>query len=100
MTDGPQPYQTPCPYCGESCDADFVDVGVGFVQCGPFHCEGCGASEIGPEGSAGRSEIERKTGWYSGGAVSPYANTVGGVLVDHQEAKLLYELGLLDEKPI
>jgi hypothetical protein len=37
-----------CPYCSTICRADFVDIGVGFTQCGPFHCEQCGASEIGP----------------------------------------------------
>lgn len=36
-----------CPYCGTECEADWVDVGVGFVQCGPYYCENCGASEIG-----------------------------------------------------
>jgi len=38
-----------CPYCKNDMYADFVDVGVGMVQCGPYHCDGCGASEIGPE---------------------------------------------------
>lgn len=38
-----------CPYCGDECNADFVDNGVGMVQCGPYHCFSCGASEIGPE---------------------------------------------------
>jgi hypothetical protein len=45
-------YDTPsdtCPYCGASMEADWVDVGVGMVQCGPYHCYACGASEIGPE---------------------------------------------------
>ncbi|MEB5480878.1 hypothetical protein P8825_15035 [Shouchella clausii] len=38
-----------CPYCSNECHADFVDNGVGMVQCGPYHCYNCGASEIGPE---------------------------------------------------
>lgn len=38
-----------CPYCDGVMDADWVDVGVGSVQCGPYHCMSCGASEIGPE---------------------------------------------------
>jgi hypothetical protein len=38
-----------CPYCKDSMEADYVDVGVGMVQCGPYHCCSCGASEIGPE---------------------------------------------------
>jgi len=37
-----------CPYCGAMCCADFVDIGVGMIQCGPYHCEACGASQIGP----------------------------------------------------
>lgn len=37
-----------CPYCGyDKCDADFVDVGIGFIQCGPYFCDNCNASEIG-----------------------------------------------------
>ena len=46
------PYDEPteaCPYCGEEMRADFVDNGVGMVQCGPYHCYKCNASEIGPE---------------------------------------------------
>ncbi|MCA1066369.1 hypothetical protein LCL98_23545 [Rossellomorea aquimaris] len=39
----------PCPYCQNQTDADWVDNGVGMVQCGPYHCHDCGASEIGPE---------------------------------------------------
>lgn len=45
-------YDTPrkeCPYCKDMMEADFVDVGVGMVQCGPYHCCNCNASEIGPE---------------------------------------------------
>ncbi|WP_242298589.1 hypothetical protein [Bacillus cereus group sp. BfR-BA-01424] len=45
-------YDTPtreCPYCKTEMEADWVDVGVGMVQCGPYHCENCHASEIGPE---------------------------------------------------
>lgn len=43
-------YNTPscnCPYCNSVCEADWVDVGVGMVQCGPYYCTNCGASEIG-----------------------------------------------------
>lgn len=45
-------YDTPsmeCPYCKSQMEADWVDVGVGMVQCGPYHCYECEASEIGPE---------------------------------------------------
>lgn len=108
-----------CPYCGTECEADWVDVGVGLVQCGPFHCENCHASEIGPEikkwyvydfeedkaiWKEGHpfSEKEIETGWYDPKSkkVSPYANTVNGKLVDHQTARVAYKLGLLDEKQI
>lgn len=96
-----------CPFCGTDCHADFVDNGFGpySVQCGPYFCEECGASEMGPEKHENDFEHsvtpeEWQKGWYRGdGKVSPYANTVNGVLVDHVTAKAAYELGLLDEKP-
>ena len=45
-------YDTPtetCPYCGDEMDTDWVDNGIGMVQCGPYHCQKCHASEIGPQ---------------------------------------------------
>ncbi|MDX1806562.1 MAG: hypothetical protein R3267_06025 [Paenisporosarcina sp.] len=138
------PYDTPskdCPYCKSSMEADWVDVGVGMVQCGPYHCYECRASEIGPEiddwyykdregktiytqskrqywefakkkyrsefnfnksvlkFNAPFDEEELETGYYKG-RISPYANTVGGQLVDHITAKQAYNHGLLDEKEI
>jgi hypothetical protein len=132
-----------CPYCKSEMEADFVDVGVGMVQCGPYHCYDCGASEIGPElndwyykdregndiylqgkrvycswakrGKGAKlqfkdlpvlrhdspfSKKELQTGFYdpSKKMLSPYANTVGGQLVDHVTAKEAYNIGLLDEK--
>ena len=58
-----------CPYCGdEECDADWVSVGVGLVQCGPYHCMNCGAIEIGSaDSSVELSEKEVETGWYRPG---------------------------------
>lgn len=108
-----------CPYCSELMEADHVDVGVGMVQCGPYYCQTCGASEIGPEmrfedlddeegnyGGPGKllnpedfTEEEIKVGYYRN-KISPYANTAGGVLVDHVTAKQLYNNGLLDEKQV
>lgn len=37
----------PCPKCGETCHADFVDIGFGpySQQCGPYHCDACGWTE-------------------------------------------------------
>lgn len=55
-----------CPYCNKLCMADYCDVGVGMIQCGPFHCESCGASEIGPYDEPRElTEAELKAGWYA-----------------------------------
>lgn len=102
-TIGKGAYSTPlaiCPYCGfDQCPADWVDVGVGMVQCGPYHCERCGASEISSLDKRGRTKKEALTGWYEPASpVSENANTYKGVLVDHRTAKQLYEVGLLDER--
>jgi hypothetical protein len=59
-----------CPYCNAICCADFVDIGVGFEQCGPYHCESCGASEIGAHDRYdydAMTQRERATGWYEPG---------------------------------
>lgn len=96
-------YDTPqrtCPYCQEPMDADWVDVGVGMVQCGPYHCFACDASEIGPEaGSYVNGEWvqndlkldadEKRTGFYKG-RISPHANQVNGVPIDHKTADAIY----------
>lgn len=42
-------YTKKCPYCESKMEADWVDVDVGLIQCGPYHCYDCNASEIGPE---------------------------------------------------
>jgi len=68
-----------CPYCGTYCHADFVDVGIGYIQCGPYHCDNCKASEIGPEqfqlDCSQFSDEELKTGWYlPGSPPGPNAN--------------------------
>lgn len=108
-----------CPYCGyEKMEADWVDIGVGYEQCGPYFCGECGASEIGPEFfdwvekedlEKGKcimkeghpfSEEEIKTGFYKSDKKSPYANTVNGKLVNHVTAKKAYNIGILDEKKI
>ena len=34
--------ERPCPNCGLTATADFVDNGVGMQQVGPFGCEACG----------------------------------------------------------
>lgn len=90
-----------CPYCGdEECDADWVSVGVGLVQCGPYHCMNCGAIEIGSaDSSVELSEEEVATGWYSPGReYEGSGNTINGKLVNHDEAMAAYRAGILDEK--
>jgi hypothetical protein len=82
-----------CPYCSTVCLADFVDVGVGFTQCGPFHCDQCGASEIGPyDQEQELTDEERRTGWYAPGAEpGSTANVVGGRIVSHVQARAVYQ---------
>lgn len=93
-----EPVEQRCPYCWEWCEADWVDVEVGLVQCGPFFCTNCGASSIGPyDEPRPLTYAERKTGWYRPGSpVSDKANTFMGIPVSHKTAKRLYEMGLLD----
>lgn len=81
-----------CPYCGTPCMADFVDIGVGFTQCGPYHCEQCGASEIGPYDKERQlTEAEQKTGWYAPGAEpGSSANVIHGKIVSHVQMKAAY----------
>lgn len=97
------PWETPfeeCPYCGfEECQAEYCDVGVGLIQCSPYYCQVCFASEIGPyDKERVLTEMEKKTGWYEPHSpVSETANTFQGALVDMDTAKALYKLGLLDD---
>lgn len=81
-----------CPYCGAICEADFVDIGVGYQQCGPYHCAKCGASEIGPYDDARplhKEEIAK--GWYSPGTEpGSSANVIDGRIVSHRAAKRAY----------
>lgn len=95
-------YSTPtetCPYCKtEGCEADWCDVGVGMVQCGPYICENCGATSIGAHDRNETTEEELKAGWYRPGKIGTSVNTVQGIPVDHKTALKLYEAGLLDEK--
>lgn len=82
-----------CPYCGAICRADFVDIGIGFQQCGPFHCDACLASEIGPyDAERPLSDEERKTGWYGPGAEpGSSTNVIGGRIVSHVQARETYK---------
>lgn len=82
-----------CPYCSDECFADFVDVGVGYTQCGPYHCENCGASEIGPyDEPRDLSADEKRTGWYApDSAPGSSANVIGGKIVGHRDALDAYK---------
>ncbi len=89
-----------CPYCGfDSCEADHCDVGIGMIQCGPYYCPQCRASEISSLDNRKLTPREEETGWFQPGSpVSDVANTVNGRLVNHREAKQAYDIGLLDVK--
>lgn len=57
-----------CPYCGASCEAEFVNVGVGMQQVSPYHCFDCEAMQIGPYDKHERelTQFEKRVGWYQG----------------------------------
>lgn len=84
-----------CPYCGALCCADFVDIGVGYTQCGPYHCEQCGASQCGPY-DKDKSRRDPKTGWYPPGSpAGPSANVdEAGNHIRYFEADTLYRASL------
>ena len=82
-----------CPYCQAVCRADFVDIGVGMQQCGPYHCDRCGASQIGPyDAVRPLSEQEKDTGWYRPDSEpGSSANVIGGRVVSHVQARNTYQ---------
>lgn len=82
-----------CPYCGTVCRADFVDIGVGYQQCGPYHCDQCRASEIGPyDAERELSADEERTGWYAPDSEpGSSANVIGGRIVSHAQARDTYQ---------
>lgn len=85
----------PCPYCQHpACEADWVDVGVGLVQCGPFVCPECGASEVGPHDTNTLDPEEEKLGWFKPNHFGTSANTFKGRHIGHVEARALYRAGL------
>ena len=81
-------YQETCPYCNTTdCKADWCDVGVGLVQCGPFICQECGASSIGPYDKNDLTEEEKRTGWFRPEHCGTSTNTCRGVHVDHRTSR-------------
>ena len=81
-----------CPYCSMICRADFVNIGIGFQQCGPYYCEACKASEIGPYDDARElSDREKLTGWYAPDSEpGSSANVIGGRVVSDVQMKKAY----------
>lgn len=90
-----------CPYCGEiNCEAEWCDVGVGFVQCAPYHCLVCHATEIGPhDGERELTEEEKRTGWYAPGTLSPHVSNINGAFIEQDVALAMYREGLVDRVP-
>ncbi len=82
-----------CPYCEEFCEADWVDVGVGLVQCGPYHCDFCGASQIGPyDEKRELTDIEKKTNWYAPNSIpGSSANVINGKVVSAEIMRANYQ---------
>jgi len=82
----------PCPFCDNPCDADWVDVGIGHVQCGPYHCVVCGASEIGGfDASRELTSLEKAYGWYGPGSEpGSSANVVAGKVVSANAMNDIY----------
>lgn len=53
-----------CRWCNEATHAEYVDVGVGLLQCTGGECYHCGGRELGPYMTDGPlSEVEMATGW-------------------------------------
>lgn len=89
-----------CPYCGNAqCFAEWCDVGVGFVQMAPFHCDACTATEIGPHDKTEPTDTEKEIGWYAPGKLPDTVSSVNGVMVDTQTATRLYEAGVVRSLP-
>lgn len=82
-TYGDKPPIENCPYCNHPTEADFVDIGVGMTQCGPYHCTRCYASEIGPfDKPRELTEREKQTCWYAPESEpGSSANVINGVVV-------------------
>lgn len=81
-----------CPYCNHPCEADWVDVGVGFVQCGPYHCDACGSSEIGGfDEERVLTDKEKKYHWYEPGSnPGSSVNVIGGKIVSCNAMRQVY----------
>lgn len=89
-------YTVPCPFCGAECAAEFVDIGVGEQQCGPFTCNSCHAAQLNYEEllytlrgeNIGLDEGERRAGWRRG----VKANTCGSCT--HFDPSFINHMGI------
>jgi hypothetical protein len=91
-----------CPYCGEEeCEAEWCDVGVGYVQMGPYHCTSCGAFSIGAYDRTTPTDEERKCGWYRPDRrpLPDTVSTIGGRVIDSSTALGLYRMGVVNKVP-
>ena len=81
-----------CPYCESFCEADFVDVGVGMVQCGPYHCDNCLSSQIGLyDKERELTPLEKEYGWYQPDSEpGSSANVINGKIVSAEVMKATY----------
>lgn len=91
-----------CPYCGDtSAEAEWCDVGVGYVQSAPYHCEACGATEIGPYDKTSPTEQEKRTGWYAPNSknLPDTISTLDGAFIDASLALSMYQRGMVPHVP-
>jgi hypothetical protein len=89
-----------CPYCGNPhCSTEWCDIGVGFQQISPFHCDRCHAVEIGPYDNTEPTAAEKAAGWYAPGRLPDTVSSVNGCLIDTKTALRLYEAGAAPKAP-
>jgi len=57
-----------CPFCkSENVEVPYVDIGVGYQQCGPAFCYDCNAHQACPDDTMSSALKEEKdVGWYRG----------------------------------
>lgn len=90
----PNNFEEDCPYCSTRCWCDLVHNGIGFVQCGPYRCNSCGAVEAGPydDKPDDLARIDPKTGWFPPNSQpGSSANMVDGKLATAKETEAAYK---------
>ena len=91
-----------CPYCGNpDCEAEWCDVGVGYVQQGPFVCQYCSAFSIGAYDKVTPTDEERKCGFYKPDRrpLPDTVSTIHGRIIDSHTAIRLYQMGIVEQVP-